>query len=115
MVALNSPDKNALFTYKRGADGEIVAEDKDDIPVDQEEGLKRWRWEMEMRFIRGADSDFDYSTVDENDEYDDRAAEDLEAEERYFGAETPEFVMGEDGVPRSEGKELEGETGIQDF
>lgn len=115
MAALNSPDRNALFTYKRGADGEIVAEDKDEIPVDKEEGLRRWRWEMEMRFIRRADSEFDYSTVDENDEYDDRTAEDLEAEERYFGAETPQFVMGEDAVKRSESKELEGETGVQDF
>lgn len=115
MAALNSPDKNALFAYKRGPDGEIVEEEKDEIPADKEEGLKRWRWEMEMRFIRGGDSDFDYSNVDENDEYDDRKAEDLEAEERYFGAETPEFVMGEDIVKRSESKELEGETGIQDF
>jgi hypothetical protein len=115
MVALTSADKNALFMYKRGPDGEIVAEEKDEIPVDKEEGLKRWRWEMEMRFIRGADSDFDYRTIDENDEYDDRAAEDLEAEERYFGAETPEFVMGADAVKRSESEELEGETGIQDF
>jgi hypothetical protein len=115
MAALNAPDRNALFSYKRGADGEIVAEDKDEIPGDKEEGLRRWRWEMEMRFVRGADSEFDYSTVDENDEYDDRTAEDLEAEERYFGAETPQFVMGEDAVKRSESKELEGETGVQDF
>ena len=53
--------------------------------------------------------------MDGNDEYDDRVAEDLDAEEKYFGAETPEFVMGEDGVRRSKSKELDGETGIQDF
>jgi hypothetical protein len=115
MAALNAPDNNAMFTYKRGPDGEIVAEEKDEVPVDKEDGLRRWRWEMEMRFISGRDTDFDYSIVDGNDEYDDRTAEDLEAEERYFGAETPEFVVGEDAVKRSESKELEGETGIQDF
>jgi Coiled-coil domain containing protein (DUF2052) len=115
MVALNAPDNDAMFTYKRGPDGEIIAEEKDEVPVDKEEGLRRWRWEMEMRFIKGRDSDFDYSTVDGNDEYDDRTAEELDAEERYFGAETPEFVIGEDRVKRSESKELEGETGIQDF
>ena len=115
MIALNNPDNNAMFTYKRGPDGEIVAEEKDEIPANKEEGQKRWRWEMEMRFIKGEDTDFDYSTVDRNDEYDDRMAEDLDAEEKYFGAETPEFVMGEDGVKRSKSKELEGETGIQDF
>ena len=70
---------------------------------------------MEMRFIKGDDGDFDYGTVDGNDEYDDRTAEDLDAEERYYSAETPEFLVGEDGVKRSKCKELEGETGIQDF
>lgn len=115
MAALNAPDQNTLFTYMRGADGEIVAEETDDMPADKEEGLQRWRWEMEMRFVAGRDTDFDYSTVDGNEEYDDRTAEDLDAEERYFAAETPEFVMGEDVVKRSESKGLEGETGIQDF
>ena len=115
MAALNTLDKNAIFTYKRGPEGEIVAEDKDEVPADKEEGQRRWRWEMEMRFIKGDDADFDYTTVDGNDEYDDRTAEDLEAEERYFGAETPQFVMGEDAVRKSKSKELEGETGIQDF
>ena len=115
MAALNTPENNTIFTYRRGADGEIVAEEKDEVPVDKEEGQRRWRWEMEMRFIKGDDADFDYSTVDGNDEYDDRTAEDLDAEERYYSAETPEFVVGEDRVKRSQSKELEGETGIQDF
>ena len=115
MAALNTPDKNAMFTYRRGLDGEIVAEEKDEIPADKEEGQRRWRWEMALRFINGGDGDFDYGTVDGNDEYDDRTAEDLDAEEDYFDAETPEFVIGEDRAKRSKSKGLEGETGVQDF
>ena len=117
MAALNTPDQNAIFTYRRGKDGEILAEEKDEVPVDKEEGRKRWHWEMELRFVSGRDNDFDYHTVDQNDEYDDRATEEREAEERYFMEEEPEFVIGEDGVKRSKSKELEleGETGIQDY
>lgn len=111
MEALNNPDPNAMFSYRRGPNGEIIAEDKDDIPATKEEGEKRWREEMEMRFLRGADYDFDYKTVDENDEYDDLNEE----QERYFDEEEPEWII-EDGHegedPRSR---LKGETGIQDF
>jgi Coiled-coil domain containing protein (DUF2052) len=112
---LKAPDQNALFTYKRGPDGEILAEEKDEVPMDKEEGLERWKWEMEIRFVKGNDVDFDYKTVDENEEYDDRDFEQQEAEERYFADEEPEFVIGEEGIKRSKSKELEGETGIQDF
>lgn len=71
---------------------------------------------MEMRFVRGGDGDFDYRAIDEDEGYDDRTAEELEAEEVYFGEQTPEFVSRE-GVARSRSKEieLEGETGVQDF
>ena len=115
MDALNDPDATALFTYRRGANGEILAEEKDEVPANQEEGRRRWRWEMEMRFMRGGDTDFDYTAVDDNDDYDDRAAEEREAEEHYFDEQEPEFVIGEDGVQRGKSNELEGETGVQDF
>lgn len=104
-----------MFTYKRGPNGEILAEDRDEVPASKEEGLARWRWEMEARFLRGGDDDFDYESVDKNPEYDDRAIEEREAEDRYFDQEEPEFVEGEEAVPRSENRALEGETGIQDF
>ncbi|KAF2482752.1 coiled-coil domain-containing protein-domain-containing protein, partial [Neohortaea acidophila] len=41
--------------------------------------IYRWsKWEeiMGLRFLRGDDADFDYATVDENDEYDHRDDED---------------------------------------
>ncbi|KIX10051.1 uncharacterized protein Z518_01132 [Rhinocladiella mackenziei CBS 650.93] len=113
--ALRRPDPQSMFTYKRGPNGEILAEEQDEVPANKEEGFARWRWEMEVRFLRGGDDDFDYATVDNNPEYDDRAIEEQDAEDKYFDEQEPEFVEGEDGATRSESKELEGETGIQDF
>lgn len=110
MDALAHPDPNAMLSYRRGPNGEIVAEDKDDIPANKEEGEQRWRWEMEMRFLKGADYDFDYETVDNNDEYDDWNEE----QERYFDEEEPEWIFDkEEGNIQKE--KLTGETGIQDF
>jgi hypothetical protein len=127
LEALQHPDPNALFTYRRGADGEILAEEKDEVPANKEEGLDRWKWEMEARFLRGADDDFDYDAVDKNSEYDDRVAEERDAQDRYFDEETPEFVGAEgDGEGEEEAvkngsgsgskaPDLKGETGVQDF
>lgn len=112
--ALAHPDPNQTFSYRRGANGEILAEEKDEVPKDKEEGYARWKWEMEMRFVRGGDGDFDYKKVDESEEYDDRGVEELEAEERWFDEEESNFVN-EEGVRRSKGIELQGETGVQDF
>ncbi|KAJ9268346.1 hypothetical protein DTO212C5_5498 [Paecilomyces variotii] len=110
LEALAHPDPNAMLSYSVGPNGEILAEDRDDVPEDKEEGEKRWRWEMEMRFLKGADYDFDYKTVDENDEYDDWGVE----QERYFDEEEPEWIVDKSngGDPKAK---LQGETGIQDF
>ena len=105
MAALRNPSASTIFTYKRGPDGEIMAEEKDEVPVNQEEGFQRWKWEMEMRFIRGQDDDFDYNKVDSSDLFDDLGAEDREADEIYFDDEEPDLTT---SSPR-------GETGIQDF
>ncbi|EAA60462.1 hypothetical protein AN4660.2 [Aspergillus nidulans FGSC A4] len=86
MDALNHPDPRSLFSYTRGPNGEILAEDRDEIPASKEEGEKAWRWEMTMRFLRGEDTDFDYSTVDGNEDLDDANEE----QERYFDEEEPE-------------------------
>jgi len=110
MEALAHPDPNAMFSYRRGPNGEIIAEDQDDIPSNKEDGEKRWQWEMEIRFLKGADYDFDYKTVDENDEYDDWN----EAQERYFDEEEPEWLVDDAGREQDSSK-LQGETGIQDF
>ncbi|CRG87646.1 hypothetical protein PISL3812_04666 [Talaromyces islandicus] len=111
MDALAHPDPNAMLSYRQGPNGEIVAEDKEDIPANKEEGEKRWRWEMEMRFLKGADYDFDYEKVDQNEEYDDWN----EAQERYFDEEEPEWIICEDRDNKDSAEHLTGETGIQDF
>ncbi|KAJ5406232.1 hypothetical protein N7465_007516 [Penicillium sp. CMV-2018d] len=108
--AISHPDPNAMMSYTRGPDGEILAEDRDEIPPNKEEGERLWRWEMGLRFMQGNDSDFDYKTVDENDDYDDHTDE----QDQYFEDEEPEWVVdgtrGDDARPN-----LQGETGIQDF
>lgn len=108
MEALANPDPNSTMSYTRGPDGEILAEDLDEIPPNKEEGERLWQWEMGLRFIRGNDPDFDYEAVDGNEEYDDET----DKQEQYFEAEEPEWVVdsGEDA-----GKVPQGETGIQDF
>jgi hypothetical protein len=115
LEALRHPDPNAIFTYKRGPNGEVLAEDRDEVPANKEEGLARWKWEMEARFLRGGDDDFDYDAVDNNPEYDDRVLEEQDAQDKYFDDQEPEFVQGEDGVARTNSHQLHGETGIQDF
>ncbi|OJJ82993.1 uncharacterized protein ASPGLDRAFT_128798 [Aspergillus glaucus CBS 516.65] len=110
MDALAHPDPHAMFSYKRGPSGEILAEDRDEIPSSKEEGEKQWCWEMTMRFLKGENRDFDYATVDENDEYDDWN----EAQEQYFDNEEPEWAI-EDENGGDIDSRLQGETGIQDF
>ncbi|KAK1147311.1 hypothetical protein N8T08_001388 [Aspergillus melleus] len=107
--ALSHPDPHALFSYTRGPNGEILAEERDEIPPSKEEGEKLWRWEMTLRFIRGEDLDFEYPNVDDNDEYDDWNEE----QERYFEDEEPEWVV--DHANGDIKSQLQGETGIQDF
>ncbi|TID27053.1 hypothetical protein E2P81_ATG01508 [Venturia nashicola] len=108
LQAIANPDPNATFTYIRGPDGEIIPEEKEDVPVDKDEGFARWKYEMELRFLRGDDHDFEYVDVDESDEYDDIAEEDRARQEEYFGQEEPIFVL-------EDGKDPEGETGILDY
>ncbi|EMD63664.1 hypothetical protein GGP41_005693 [Bipolaris sorokiniana] len=109
--ALSQPDPNSLFTYTRGPQGEIIEEDKDDIPMSKEEGKAWWIDEMTQRFLRGGDDDFDYAKlVDGNPKYDDPEQE-RDLQDAYF--ESMESDFDSDG----EGKEkvLTGETGIQDY
>jgi hypothetical protein len=109
--ALSQPDPNSLFTYTRGPQGEIIEEDKDDVPMNKEEGKAWWIDEMTQRFLRGGDDDFDYAKlVDSNPKYDDPEQE-RDLQDAYF--ESMESDFDSDG----EGKEkvLTGETGIQDY
>ena len=108
--ALSQPDPNSLFVYNRGPRGEILEEDKDDVPMSKEEGKTWWVDEMTQRFLRGGDHDFDYKKVDFSDQWDD-PEEERDIQERYFDSMESDFDS--DG----EGKEkvLTGETGIQDY
>lgn len=112
--ALAHPDPKQSFSYRRGPNGEILAEERDEVPSNKEEGYTRWKWEMEMRFVRGGDMDFEYEKVDESEEYDDLGVEEQEAEERWFDEEEARFVT-EEGLTNSKSRELRGETGVQDF
>ena len=107
LEALAHPDPNSTLTYRRGPNGEIMAEEKDDVPLSKEQGMEWWQYEMGMRFLRGDDTDFDYKEVDENEDLDD--LEEQERQEAYFEDEEPTWAF-DDGE-----RELTGETGIQDF
>ena len=102
------------MAYRRGADGEILAEERDEVPKDKEDGMQRWKKEMELRFLRAGDEDFDYTLVDENEDLDDRNVLEREEEEKWFEEEEAQWVSSRDGS-ESRPPAIEGETGVQDF
>ena len=125
-VAALADPRTSSVTYQRGSNGEITAEDPEDAPQDKAEGQQRWHREMTERFLRGEDDDFDYATVDDNDEWDDRRQEERDAEDRWFTEEEPCFILDEEpsrhnGPGRSSSEDEHakkvprGETGVQDF
>ncbi|KAI4274507.1 MAG: hypothetical protein LQ337_003898 [Flavoplaca oasis] len=100
----NGKDGQEL-SYARNANGEIVAEEKDEAPASKEDGERRWRKQVELRFLRGDDPDFDYRTVDENDQFD-APEEARDIQDQWFEEEEERS---------SPGPGLAGQTGIQDF
>jgi hypothetical protein len=112
IAALANP-KSATLTYTRGPNGEIYPEDPEDAPKTKEEGLERWKRDMSLRFLRGEDDDFDYNTVDDNEEWDDKTTEEREVQERYFEDEEPSWVL--EPNDNAENVAVRGETGVQDF
>ena len=112
--ALANPNHAALMRYRRDASGSIMAEEKDEVPKNKEEGIQRWRKEMELMFLRGDDPDFDYRGVDQSEEYDDRGIQEREAEEKWFEKEEPRWV-GESDQDAGTIEGLKGQTGIQDY
>ncbi|MCJ1402805.1 hypothetical protein MMC11_006026 [Xylographa trunciseda] len=112
--ALTNVKDAGLMTYKRGASGEILAEERDEVPTTKEEGMQRWRKQMELRFLGGRDEDFEYSMVDEGEEFDDRGVEEREEEEKWFEEEEPQWISdAQDDRPQE--LQIKGETGVQDF
>ena len=114
MDAFASPKRSATSRRdNRDTSGDIM-EEKDEVPENKDDGLQRWRKEMELMFLRGADPDFDYKEVDGSEEYDDRVVQEREAEERWFEMEEPSWVEGsKQDIGRAEG--LTGQTGVQDY
>ncbi|KAL8979683.1 MAG: hypothetical protein Q9205_005043 [Flavoplaca limonia] len=100
----NGKDGQEL-SYARNANGEIVAEEKDEAPASKEDGERRWRKQVEQRFLTGDDADFDYRTVDENDQFD-APEEARDIQDQWFE---------EEEESSSPGPGLAGQTGIQDF
>lgn len=112
--ALAHPDPTLLLSYKRGPDGEILAEEKGEAPLTKDEARDRWRDTIRWRFLTGDDGDFDYSSVDGNEGLDDMAQERRDAEDRYFDEEEPTWIV--DDISREiTPTTLTGQTGIQDF
>lgn len=119
--ALSHPDHAASMRYVRDENGEILAEERDEVPPSKEEGWDRWRSEMEARFVRGEDLDFNYSQVDGNEQFDDRKTQEREHEDSWFDLEEPAWVTPDGRQVREGSREdspqhiLTGQTGIQDF
>lgn len=108
LEALEHPDPNSPLIYSRARDGSIMAVEQnvEDRAQDRDDGWEKWVELVGLRFLRGDDVDFDYATVDDNDEYDDRDEEGRRTLETYLEGEEEEFVG--QGRPT-------GQTGIQDF
>ncbi len=110
--ALANPDATSM-RYTRDASGEIVAEEKDEVPPNKEEGLQRWHKEMELMFLRGEDPDFEYVAVDEDEAYDNKGIEELEEQEKYFDEEEPTWLGPDQDLETTDGPT--GQTGVQDY
>ncbi|EPE04080.1 coiled-coil domain-containing protein [Ophiostoma piceae UAMH 11346] len=101
---------------KTGKKGGQQDEDVDMDDTEDDEGtpaeVARRRWYVYVRewFVRGAaeEDGFDYTTVDEDSEYDTLARAD--EQDAWFDEEEPGWAESEAG-----GRELTGQTGVQDY
>ena len=112
---LAHPDPAATTTYRRSTSGEILAEERDELPSDKDDGMQRWQKQMELRFLKGDDTDFDYTLVDVTEDYDDRDLEEREKEEEWFDDEEPAWTTADDHHGGHNTKVLKGQTGVQDY
>jgi hypothetical protein len=85
-------------------------------PTNKQEAAERWQEFLRARFVRGGDEDFEYDSVDQNEDFDTLARRD--EEEAWFDDEDPGWAStGADGEERQTRPErvLHGETGVQDY
>ncbi|RCI16865.1 hypothetical protein L249_1778 [Ophiocordyceps polyrhachis-furcata BCC 54312] len=86
----------------------VGAEDPRTVEVvNKSHGQQLWRHFVRERFLRGDDDEFDYHTVDQDEDLDVEASK--SAEEAWFDDEEPAWT--DDNADN----EQKGETGIQDF
>ena len=117
---VDNDDVGEVGTEMERAQVEDEAQEEEH-PENKEAGITRWRSKVEQRFLEGRDADFDYESVDDKDEFDDRALEDREEEERWFDEEEAAWADDEQeddvGVKRDvlEKEHMSGQTGVQDF
>ncbi|KAI1258993.1 coiled-coil domain-containing protein-domain-containing protein [Xylariaceae sp. FL1019] len=119
------PDMDATRTRRDAEQPEVVDEvetyDLDKPPPqDAEEGRSRWNEYLRRRFVAGRDDDFNYRTVDEDDEYD--TLERREQEDAWIENEEPSWIEEDEDQQAADGhaekvveRPLVGETGVQDF
>ncbi|XP_066599689.1 coiled-coil domain-containing protein 97 [Prorops nasuta] len=60
---------------------------------------------MYQSFLNGSDIDFDYSTVDDNEAYDNIDLRTQDEEDKYFDSESPETVLLENNVDHNESED----------
>jgi hypothetical protein len=89
-------------------DGGVGTNAWDAEAENKEHGMQLWHAYLEARFVEGMDEEFDYSQVDDNDQYDTMAIRD--AEDAWFDNEEPSWAD-----CASQSPVRRGETGIQDF
>lgn len=67
---------------------------------------------MYQSFLDGKDAEFDYTTVDDNEEYDNLQIKSNDAEETYFDSETPEDIPPDDERMTSEANASDDELDV---
>jgi len=78
-----------------------------EVLADRDKSMELLERMVREKFLAGEDDEFDYSTVDENSDWDDWETLEEDFRAKYFDQESPES--------EEEGKGLTGETGVQDF
>jgi len=95
---------------------ETESSKEEKISMTKDQARELWNEFLTRRFVRGEDSDFDYSHVDADDELD--VLERQDAQDAWFDDEEPSWIIDqedEDSSHNPKAKVLLGETGIQDF
>ncbi|XP_059471378.1 coiled-coil domain-containing protein 97 [Neocloeon triangulifer] len=88
-------EEAAMEESDEDSDEEEMPERKEPNEDEDERLLFRQEFVTHMynSFLRGQDKDFDYSSVDQNADYDDMSAKERDEEDSYFDSETPVTVI----------------------